>query len=394
MKNQWKAILLCAGSSVLGLAGLSLADEANHGRDFQLKNRLRLEYDDNIFERADKQGSGKIIEEVEFIYNLDLEQTYVGIRYRPTATYWMDRESDSWDLHHAADVDFNHNFSPRVSLALKESFIYADLPELMDRGTVIQQKDTYIYNRVNGDLTFQVSPKTRAELGGRYTLLRYEDDAVSELEDYDIYAGGLSLRHQVTPDTTVSLEGRVEEITYTGPDRDSSSIYGGGGIQQNFGPDLIGDLRAGIQHKEFSADEIESQDQPYVDGSLTVLTPSHRSRLTAGAGYSMFESDVFPYANQERALFYLSGSHDLTAKISLFLSGSYQNSSYNGDESIDPTRTTEDGDEQVMQVSARASYKVNRNNWLEAGYQYLDLNSDIREEYDRNRVSVGWRTTL
>lgn len=394
MNRMCRTAVLCAGAALFGWAGLSMAAEENRGRDFQVKNRLRLEYDDNVFERNDKQGSAKIIEEIEFIYNLDLEQTYVGLRYRPSFIYWFDRPSDDSDLHHDFDVDFNHDFSPRATLALKNSFLYAELPELMDRGVVVQQKDTYIYNRVNGDFTYALQPHTRAGIGGRYTLLRYQDDGVADLEDYDIYAGGVTLRHELNRGTTLSAEGRMEELTYSGPDRDSGSAYVGGGVQQNFGPDLITDLRAGWQHKEFSSEDLGSLDQPYVDGSFTVLSPSHRTRLTLGVGYSMFESDVFPYASQDRTLVYISASHDISSKLSLFLSGSYQDSSYSADQSIDTSRASDDGSENVAQAAARASYKLNRNNWLEASYQYLDLDSDLREEFDRSRVSIGWRTTL
>jgi hypothetical protein len=394
MKKMWKAVLLGAGTSVFAWAGLSLADETNNGRDFQIKNRLRIEYDDNVFESSNKHGSGKIEEEVEFIYNLDLEQTYIGMRYRPSVVYWMDRPSDSWDTHHDFDLDFNHSFSPRATLALKESFLYAELPELMDRGIILQQKDNYFYNRANADFDYLLQPHTKLGLGGRYTLLRYQDSAVSAREDYDIYAGGATLRRQLSPDTTISGEARFESITYSGPNRDSTSEYLGGGVEQNFGPDLLGNLRGGLQHKDFSASAIDAQNQPYADGSLTILTPSHRTRLTTGAGYSMFESDVFPYANQDRTLIYLSASHDLTAKISLFLSGSYQNSAYKGNQSVDKSVSNSDGTEDVVQVAARASYKVNRNNWLEAGYQYLNVNSDVRPDYDRTRLSVGWRMTL
>jgi hypothetical protein len=49
----------------------------------------------------------------------------------------------------------------------------------------------------------------------------------------------------------------------------------------------------------------------------------------------------------------------------------------------------QDGDEVVTQVSARGSWKINRSNWLELGWQYLSLDSDLRADFDRTRVETG-----
>lgn len=394
MKRILNTIMLSLGASVMAWAGLGFADEENRGKDFQLKNRIRFEYDDNIYERADhKSGSFKIEDELELIYNMNFEQSYVGLRYRPSFVWWADRPSDSTDLHHGLDLDLSHNFTPRLTLSVKEIFLYAQQPQLMDRGVTISENDNYIYNRANADISYLLRPQTKLELGGRYTLLRYDNNKVSKLEDYDIYAGGASLRHQMSADTALSGEARVENITYTGPNRDSSSEYIGGGLEHTFNPAFLGNIRAGLQHKDFSASSLDAKNQPYIDGALTYL-PSPRTRLSAGAGYSMFESDVYPYANQDRTLVYASAAHDLTASVTLFLTGSYQESAYSGDQSIDKTLKSKDGTEEIVQISASAIYKISRNNWLEAGYQYINLNSDVRSDFDRNRVSVGWRTTL
>jgi hypothetical protein len=49
-------------------------------------------------------------------------------------------------------------------------------------------------------------------------------------------------------------------------------------------------------------------------------------------------------------------------------------------------------------VSSRATYKVNRSNWIEAGWQYQDFATDYEDSvlarvpYERNRLDVGWKT--
>lgn len=395
MTKIYKSLALIVSASAFAWAGLTMADEDMRGQNFQAKLRLRAEYDDNIYGNGVvKEESFKIDGDVELIYNMNFERSFVGFRYRPSFVYWADRPSDDFDLHHNLNVDVTHSFNTRATLALKESLLYAELPELIDNGATVQQKDTYLYNLINGDFGYQISRQTKASVAARHTLLRYDDNDVAENEDYDIYAGGVSLRHQLSMATTLAGDLRFESITYDGVDRDSESIYVGVGVDQMFGPDLIGNIRGGVQNKEFSADGLDSATEPYVDASITVLTPSHRTRLTAGVGYSLFEADVFPYASQDRLLFFVNAGHDLTARIALYASASYQESSYNGDQSVDTTVASEDGDEEIVQLSARGTYKINNSNWLEAGINYLDLSSDLREEFDRTRVSMGWRTTL
>jgi hypothetical protein len=104
-------------------------------------------------------------------------------------------------------------------------------------------------------------------------------------------------------------------------------------------------------------------------------------------------------------VFYLSAAYDVTARLSLYLAGSYQLGAYDADQTITSTEpvgvdedgnpiTIQDGDEVVTQVSARGSWKINRSNWLELGWQYLNLDSDLRADFDRTRVEIGWRTQI
>ncbi|MFH0908935.1 MAG: outer membrane beta-barrel protein [bacterium] len=372
------------------LAGGSWA--ADETRSFQVKNRLRFEYDDNVYERAnDTQDSFKIVEEVEFLVNLNLPQSFVGLRYRPTFVWWSDRESDDTDFHHDLDVTLSHTFTERLSISLKDTLRLAEQSEAIDRGTVVRENNDFIYNTADGKLAYKLGRGTRAEAGYRNTILRYDENDVADTEDYDINAGGLTLRQQILKKTVIAGEYRYEAIDYNGPDRGAESHYAGAGFEQIFSPNLVGNLRAGYQMKQFNDNSIDDANQPYADAAMTYL-PSPRTRLTAGAGYSLFEADVYPYASQDRTMLFLSVAHDLTAKISIYASGSYQLSQYNADQSIEDG--VADGDENVYQFSARTSCKINRSNWVEVGWQYLELQSDIREDFDRNRIELGWRTQI
>lgn len=388
-------------SMIVGaLTGVVLCDLAVAApetvQNFQIKNRFRVGWDSNVYEeQKDENESFKIIEEIELLLNMDMEQSFFGLRYRPTFIWWSDRNPDDTDFHHEFDLVLAHNFTPRLSINAKNALRIAEIPELIERGTVVRENDDYTYNLADVVLGYRVSEATRVEVGARYTLLRYDNDKVAATDDYDIYASGVTLRHQLQRETAISADVRYEMTDYTDiEERSSDSTFYGLGLEQIFTPNLVGSIRGGAQNKSFDKDDIDDETNPFGDISLTYL-PSPKTRVTLGAGYSMFEADVYPFTSQDRLLSFLTLSHDLTARIQLFLAGSYQLSDYKRDQTLDdPAFPKISGEEEVMQASGRVSYMLNRRNYLELSLQYLDFTSDLREEFDRTRVELGWRTQL
>lgn len=374
---------------------------------YQVNNRLRVEYDDNIYQtQDDKEKSWKIIEELEFLVNFNLQNTYVGVRYRPSYIWWDNRPSDSTDFQNELDFILNQTFSPRLNLSIVDTLRRGESPNVKDdEGDVVRENGDFYYNTLNATLGYLLRPATRLELAGRYIAQRYDDAAYSDTDDLDLYVGGLTLRHQLVPETTLIGEFRGESVEYSGPDRGSKSIYAGGGVEQIFSPNLIGNVVGGYQKKEFNDEEISSETSPYVDATVTFL-PSPSTRISAGAGYSMFETEVYPFANQDRAQMFASIAHDFTARLALYLSGSYIVGNYDTEQVITPADdvhpeiSAEGGDENTAQFSARLTYQINRSNWLEAGWQYVDFDSQLeysngnklRENFVENRVDVGWKT--
>lgn len=374
------------------------AEGSEGSRPWQINNRLRLEWDDNIYQsESNEVDSIKIIEEIEFMLNFSLEQTFVTLRYRPMYVWWDERRPDRSDFNHDFDFVLNHEFSPRVSLSLTDTLRRGELPESEDEnGMLVREDDTYFYNNANGTLAFLLRPATKLELGGRYALMRYSEDDASTDEDNDIYAGGLTLRQQLAGQTVGMLDGRYEGVKYDGLDRDSQSYFGGVGVESILSPSLVWNGRGGYQHKTFDVDDLDAENSPYGDTSLTLL-PSPATRITAGAAYSLYEAKVYPFASQARTQAYLSFAHDLTARIALYLSGAYTYGQYEADKAVRDEGDEvvyEDGDEKTYQVSARGTYRLNRMNWLEAGWIFVKQESDYRTPYTENRLDIGWKISI
>ncbi|NLB66602.1 MAG: outer membrane beta-barrel protein [Lentisphaerae bacterium] len=404
---------------ILTVAGLLLALAASSAlvqadtSPIHVNNRLRLGWDDNVYQVDDPSASGlkrkesfRIIEEIEVLANLNFERTYLGLRYRPSLIWYEDRDNKSTDVLHDLDFNFIHNFSPSLVLSLSDTLRASQLPELQDENFVVRQDDDNIYNSAVATLAYTLRPATRIDLSGRYILLKYtESDYVDKSgalvshddDNYYSVVGGLTLHQQLASQTALMVDGRYQALRY--PDardtynRDADSLFAGVGIEQTFSPQLIGRLRAGVEHRTYDYSGVSDNTCPYGEASVTYL-PTPATRITGSASYSLYESDISGYLSQERFYGALSLAHDFTAKLNFYISGAYALNNYEQDYSFDQSRRS--GDEDTFLISTRLSYRLNRINWFEVGYQFVMLDSDLagRESYKRNRVDVGWKIQL
>jgi len=402
----------------LGIATVWAATAlAQKPANLTIENRVRLEYDDNIYlDAEDSEGSFRIGDELSLSGDARFENAFLSLRYRVGTTWYDDRDGEELDWTHALDFVWNQTFSPRLTLGVLDTFLYADQPETIGPDGQISRTDaSYYYNSLNATLATMVNPKLRADLSGRSQVLRYDDEFRSAVDDYDIATAGLTVRQQLGATTTVfgdarfeqleypnagdtvtvSLPGTAEQTTDTVPDRGSDVWSVGLGLDRIFAPTVVGTLRAGYTAKELTAANSDSETAPYGEGSLT-LAPVPTTRFTLGAAYSLYQSTISSYANQTRTAVSVRAGHDLTAKVTVSLGVELVNSEYEAADTVDVVneQTAEDGSETAFVVSARASYAVNRMNSIEAGASFSDLSSDLRDDYQRNIYDVSWRVRL
>ena len=395
--------LFIVAACLLALAAPAFAESPIH-----LNNRLRLGYDDNVYQAGeataadgstvthDETDSFRIIEELEMLVNLNLQRTYLGLRYRPSFIWYSDRDDDDTDFLHDVDLNFVQKITPALVLSISDTLRASQLPELQDENYVVRAKDDNYYNSALATLSYNVRPETRLDLSGRYILLRYTEDA-NENDNYYSAVGGLTLRQQLASRTTLMGDLRYQTVVYDEAEeaynRDANSMFGGLGVEQTFNPKLLGSLRAGVEQRMYDNDAADDNTQPYGELSMTFL-PTPATRITTAASYSIYESDIATYLSQNRTYLSLSFAHDFTTKLNFYLSGAYSLNQYEADYALETGAV--DADENSFLLSARLAYRINRINWLEVGYQFIKLDSDLvnRESYDRNRFDIGWKIQL
>lgn len=369
----------------------------------EISNYLRLEWDDNVYTSGEGTGvppveSWVILEQIEFLLDSQMNNTYFGLRYSPTFKYYDNRPDDDTDLNNQFDLILNHDFTPRTSFQLHHILRDAQEPELVSDDVTFRNNNDYMYNSVDAALITQVAPdKTSLQFSGRFVDFSYDDNEVAQVSDYQESVGGFDVIQVLQPETTLAAQFRYSDVDYDADFRDAESMQGGLQLSKTFNPKLNGQLRAGYVTHNPSDVVSQDTDSPYVDASLR-YQPVKGNRFSVGAGFTQDKSPVNTFTMQERFTFTGSYANDLTAGLTLNLSGTYAMGSFSTDNAtslFDPAVNT-DGDEDILYLAASLSYSVNVRNSLVLSYQYSELDSDVRADsnYDRNRISLGWKYSL
>lgn len=368
-----------------------------------ISNYLSLEWDDNVYTTGDGSGvdpieSWVILEQIEFLLDSQFDNTYLGVRYSPTFKYFDNRPDDDTDISNQWDLILNHDFTPRSSFRLHHVLRAAQEPELVQDDVTFRNNNDYIYNSVDASFITQVSPdKTSLQFSGRFVDFSYDDDLVAENSDYQEWVAGFDVIQVLQPNTSLSAQFRYADLDYQTDFRDAESIQVGLALDKVLNPKLSTQMRGGYESQNPSDSAAEDTDSPYVDASV-LYQPVKGNRFSLGAGYSQDKSPVNTFSMQERFSFTGSYANDLTAGLTLNLSATYALGDFSTDNATslyDPA-VNSDGEEQTISLAASLSYEINVRNSMVLSYRYSELNSDVRaaSDYDRNRVSLGWKYSL
>jgi hypothetical protein len=428
--------LAAASVQAQNLAPAAGSQEAT--KPWSISATLRGFYDDNY------ATAPKHIERDSFGFevspsaslNLIRDQTALGLNYVYSMRWYEDRDDaglPSADHAHQFNAKLSHAFTPRFKLDLSDSLVYAQEPELVESHATgipasFLRGDGDVW-RNHGIASFSagITENITAVLGYANEYYDYEDSGVnsrSALLDRMEHRGTANLRFVVLPQT-VAVAGYQYEVVdyrsddqigipgflYTADERNSTSHYFYGGVDQGITPTLNASLRAGAQYTEYDdLDRIkqlnpELEDNswsPYVDANATwVYTPGSYAQL--GVRHQLAQTDVgfistpttpfSPNLDSQSTSVYASISHRIYGGFIASAIASYQHSTYDVD------RGDEFADDYFM-AGLNLTYEINKFLALEAGYNFDNLDSELDDNsaqdfrsFQRNRVYVGIRGT-
>jgi hypothetical protein len=338
------------------------------------------------------------------------------------------------DMTHAFNASLNHTFNELYSLSVRDSFVIGQEPDFLRAGNTystfqrLAGNNTRNYGSANFD--GQLTPLLGFEVGYGNTIYDYDADkytfspgnalpSESGLLDRMEQTIHLDSRWQFTPETVgvvgyqfshVSYGGigffRIDNgqpiapagpgspgrgtLPYTSNSRDNEGHYGYVGIDETFTPSLTGSFRVGARYTDYYNDSAMSSGvTPYAQVSLR-WNYGIESYVEAGFTHDMAATDLVGAGgspgitlDSETSALYASVNHRLFPNVYGSLSGSFQDSDYNGGEWNNKT-------DEFYTFGANLEYRVNNYLSTQLGYNYDRLKSDIADRsFDRNRVYLG-----
>ncbi|VGO21359.1 outer membrane beta-barrel protein [Pontiella sulfatireligans] len=391
--NKQKLLVLIA----LGLASGSVF--AAQERVIKVQNQVRLGYDDNVYATDDDEiDSAYITDIINISAKLNFSsRTDMLLHWQPEFKYWFDVPGDEFVTYQDVYARLNHAVSQRTFVMISDHFRYQDKEG--QSGDINSFDQSYIENDLMGSVDYTINAVSQIKVGGGYMLRVWDEDDYGKGEaanNFDKYTANGSYIREVRPNETKLIGGaNYTTVDYEGSRGGYDSVALFGGVDQNFNPNLTGFGRFGYSFSTvtdtFDGDYDTSN--PYLQTGLE-YNPTARSSFNGSIGYTISQGENSGYNAQDDLTFRFGARHDITAKISLAGTASYTFSKYESDYARIETLPTEK--EQYLQLGIRASYQINRNNFVDAGYMYTNRDTDkgILADYDRNRMDIGWRIRL
>jgi hypothetical protein len=415
-----KKIIASAGLVAVGAAGLQAQNYGDltpeqASKRWSVSAAVRGFYDDNYTTRPSgplKADSFGFEFSPSAMVNLPMETSYFGLAYIYSLRYFEDRDDDKFDQSHDVRLNFDHRFTERYRVNLRDQFVYSIEPTLLSQQGTVTAPTTLRANAEglhnNALLTFDAELTRLWSLRVSYGNNFYDyqdsgDGSYSALLDRDEHAVRIDPRYIVSPSTTAFAGYEFGYSDYLSSDFIGPGVQGSDrsershafyvGAEHHFTPELSVEGRAGAKFRDyFKLDQDKLG--PYVDltGSYTYLPGS---TIKVGVKYDNNATDVAFVGtdpddvtlDQDTTTGYVSVNHRITAFLTAGLLAQYQHSVYNGG----PT----DGDtDDYITMGVNVAYKVHKNWSVEATYYLDNLWSDIDgREFNRNRVFAGVRGT-
>jgi len=365
-------------------------------------------------------------------YNIRRDQTTFGVSYVYGLRYYVDREDDQIDQSHQANLKLSHAFNEKYSVDLKDSFVMAQEPSVIDPSISItvpaRSEGDNFRNTAGIQFNANLLEHFGMVLGYSNSIYDYEQDADdvaaiqasnpilfpvvtgegsrSAVLDRTEHQFNIDGNYQILPKTTLTLGYIYGIVDFTSSDplvpgvpgetRDWTSHKVAVGARQQINPQFVVSGKAGVEITTYDNSDLwDDETGPYAEASAS-WNYTEGSALQVGVRHHRIPTDVrlLPgagglNADAEATSVFISVTHRIATKILLNTMAQYQHGTYNGTGSGDGADETSD---HVFYGGVTLAYQFTRNVAAEAGYTFDRLDSDIPfRSFTRNRIFIGTR---
>ncbi|MDF7808523.1 outer membrane beta-barrel protein [Pontiellaceae bacterium B12219] len=390
------------------VAGSSFAAKE---RVVRFQNQVRVGFDDNIYKTPDKTSSAFITDVINLSAKMNFSSRTDALLYwQPEFQYRFDADP-KFITYQDLYARLNHAVSQRTFLTLSDRFRYQQKEgqtENPGAGGPSEYNQNYYENELLGAVDYTLNDVSGLRVGAGYEFRIWDDKTYGEWQgisggtsdggnNYNLVSADGSYYRQLKPNKTQVMAGvNYAGLAYEGDRGGYDAVTPMLGVDQNFTPNVTGFGRLGYSFT--SVDNVGSSSDtsaPYLKAGVEV-SPSARTSVTTSLGYSLYRSENSYYNAQDQLSLSLGVRHDITAKIMLSGAFNYIYSNYKSDY-VTYGASLPDSKDSYISLGLRASYQLNRNNFLELGYIYQNRmvsSGSPLSEWDSNRVDCGWRLRL
>jgi opacity protein-like surface antigen len=358
-------------------------------------------YDDNITPLAGSDSSFSVNPYIGVSLVSITPQTTVDLYARRGVIYYFDEPSaaGSDDVNGQGRLGLNitHRFSERLRLSSRNFVAYELEPDYAYGVATTRQAGEYLHWQTDNSLGFRWTERFATYTGFQLTGLNYDDVDNADRFTWMLYNQS---RYQLSPQSVLTFDVRHSETEGDGLASDSDSQFFLAGIEHRFSPSTILIARAGVQFRD--VDNGDSSTSPHVEIVLnTRVNEQFNIRSFARYSYEVYDTVQTyrgaQYDFSERATLRLgvSAEYALSDMISIFGGMDYIPVNFDQGNLVQgppgsPTSVT-GLSEDLINLYIGVSFRVAENFYTSLSYNYTDSSSDLRSDYDRNRINLGVR---
>jgi hypothetical protein len=370
------------------------------GRQLKLSTSLAAGYDDNINLAPTGSPSWFANPSALFSYQFGSPRIAIDLTVGAGITYYFEHPGGrDYDPDIYLRLFLAYKASERLTLDVLAFAAYQAQPDVTSELSANRRLGNFFRSRDTISAHYRWTPRFSTITSYTFSALEYENSTASSGNRLENQLGE-EVRYLLFPTTTATAKYRIGITDYQTTGRNPINQTLTAGLDQTFGPHLMGIFQGGVQLRS-------GQTSPYIEAGLHYSFESGITRSEPGTyvvwtnRYSIEESGTGVGSGRETFRTNLLLNYKITARISANLSVSYLHGTGAQGADTELSGRPVGGAENVFDVSPGIRYAITPSLAVNAGYRHTELDrgstSAIGSQllsYSRNRYFAGLTFTF